>query len=103
MQECAPWLKLFSTVRADSPVSVSNAVLKIDESLTVHPQKVSAVEVRVSFHKHVIEFLLLRLLLVLGIAIKRSLGFNFGHQQSSLSYAEADGQEGVLGGISRNP
>lgn len=82
---CAHWLKLFSTVRADSPVSVSDAVLKIDKSLAVHPKKVSAVKVRVSFHEHVIQFLLLRLLLVLGIAIKGRIGCNFGHQQSGLS------------------
>lgn len=82
---CAHWLKLFSTVCADSPVSVSDAVLKIDKSLAVHPKKVSAVKVRVSFHEHVTQFLLLCLLLVLGIAIKRRIGCNFGHQQSGLS------------------
>lgn len=64
----------------DSPVSISDAVLKIDESLIVDPEKVSTVKVRVSSHKHIIKFLFLRLLLVLGIAIERSLGFNLGHQ-----------------------
>lgn len=34
-------------------------------------QKVTGVEVFVSFHKHVVEFLLLCLLLVVGVAVER--------------------------------
>lgn len=42
--------------------------MKVDEPLVVYPQKVAAVEVFVSSHKHVVEFLLLRLVLVVGVA-----------------------------------
>lgn len=54
-----------------SPEGVSNAVLKVDESFTVYHKKVTTVEVKVSFHKHVLQLLLLCLLLVLGVANER--------------------------------
>lgn len=45
----------------------------------VYLQKVAAVEVFVSFHKHVVEFLLLRLPLV-GVADERQLVSDLAHQ-----------------------
>lgn len=53
------------------PESVSDAVLKEEEALVIHPQKVTAVDVEVSLHKHISQLLLLCLLPVLGVAAKR--------------------------------
>lgn len=57
-----------------------NAVLKVDKPLVVYPQKVPTVKVYVSFYKHIVEFLLLCLLLVVGVAGERHLGPDLAHQ-----------------------
>lgn len=67
------------------PERVSNPIMKIDKVFLVDFQQVAAVEIEISFHKHVSESFLFRLLLVSSVTNKRRLDGDFPNQQSRLT------------------
>lgn len=79
-------LKCANNASAPLPERVSNSIMKVDEVFVVDPQQISAVEIQVSFHKHITESLLLGLLLVPSVTDKRGVFRDFPDQKAHLIY-----------------
>lgn len=68
---------VLSAEAPDLPECVSNSILKVHKVFMVDPQQISAVEIQISFLKHITESLLLSLLLVPSVADKRGVFRDF--------------------------
>lgn len=68
------------------PESVAHSVLEVDKVLVIEAQQVPRVEVQVALPQHVTEPLLLRLLLVAGVADERGPVGDSPHQESRLAW-----------------
>lgn len=68
------------------PESVAHSVLEVDEVLVIEAQQVPRVEVQVALLQHVAEPLVLRLLLVAGVADERGPLGDSPHQESRLAW-----------------
>lgn len=83
----------YKTIRSSStqfsvPERVTYTILKVNKVVVIDPHEVSAVEVKISFLQNITKSFPLRLLLVLGVANKRSNVCDLRHQQSCLTLEE---------------
>lgn len=69
----------------NSPESVSNSILKVDEIVVIDGHQVAAVEVKVSFLEDIMQLLLLSLLQVSRITSERCSSCYFTYQKSRLT------------------